>query len=72
MDTRTGTLYPTMKAALEAGVPRRAAAEVEHLRGVRDVVRITNGPFKGRVYERLPGGGLKRLTGNALAAALAE
>lgn len=41
MDDRTGELYPTREAAIEAGVP-------EH--EIRQIRRIENGPFKGRAY----------------------
>jgi hypothetical protein len=49
MDMRTGDLYPSLEAALDAGVPREHVAEVE-----AKIVRIVNGPFKGRVYQRHP------------------
>jgi hypothetical protein len=49
MDMRTGDLYPSLEAALDAGVPREHVAEVE-----AEIVRILNGPFKGRVYQRHP------------------
>lgn len=47
MDMRTGDLYPSIEAALGAGVPREHLVEVEP-----EIVRVTNGPFKGRVYQR--------------------
>ena len=56
MDTRTGDIYPDLQAALDAGVPREHLAEVEPI-----IVRVTSGPFKGRVYKRTPTGGLKRI-----------
>lgn len=37
MDMRTGDVYPTLAAALEAGVPREQLAEVEPV-----IVRITS------------------------------
>lgn len=55
MDMRTGDVYPTLDAALNAGVPREHLAEVEPV-----IVRVTSGPFKGRIYERTPTG-LRRI-----------
>lgn len=49
MDMRTGDIYPDLQAALDAGVPAEHAAEVEP-----EIVRVTSGPFKGRVYQRHP------------------
>ena len=49
MDTSTGRMYPSKEAALADGAD---PAKMIQLR------RITKGPFKGRVYEELPGGGL--------------
>lgn len=49
MDMRNGDLYPNRATALAAGVPENEIAEVEP-----EIVRVTTGPFKGRVYERNP------------------
>jgi len=59
MDTRTGDLYPTREAALDAGVPDD---QIEHVGSIREnvIVRIASGPFRGRVYERRVGGQLIR------------
>jgi len=43
MDDRTGQIYPSVGAALAAGVP------AEHIKEVKVTV-ITSGPFKGRRY----------------------
>jgi len=48
MDTRTGKLYETEAAAVNAGVPRSELAQVQ----VRNrSVTVTSGPFRGRVYD---------------------
>lgn len=61
MDVRSGQLYPSEAAALEAGVPPEHVVGVEPAQGETfDIVRFTTGPFKGRCYERKPGGGLGR------------
>lgn len=59
MDMRTGELYATREAALEAGVPE---GKIEHVEGLKEpvLVRITTGPFNGRIYERGRFGGLRR------------
>ncbi|HAM56090.1 MAG TPA: hypothetical protein DCQ64_12065 [Candidatus Rokubacteria bacterium] len=57
MDMRNGDLYPTREAAALAGVPDDQIAEVEPV-----IVTVKNGPFKGRMYERMPNGGLRRVT----------
>lgn len=49
MDMRNGDIYPSRAAALLAGVPADQIAEVEP-----EIVRVTSGPFRGRVYERNP------------------
>jgi hypothetical protein len=49
MDMRTGDLYVTKEKARAAGVSEEYLAEVEP-----EIVRIINGPFKGRVYQRHP------------------
>ena len=48
---RTGDLYQSVDAARAAGVPDEHIAEVE-----AEVVRVTSGPFKGRVYRRTASG----------------
>ena len=50
MDMRTGEVYKTREAAVAAGVPLEALAEVEVAQG--EIVHVMTGPFKGRVYER--------------------
>ena len=57
MDMRTGELYESREAAKAAGVPDEFLAEVEV---VPTIVRVTTGPFKGRVYQRTKDG-LRRL-----------
>jgi hypothetical protein len=53
MDMRNGDIYPDLAAARAAGVPEEAIAEVEALdKGLGELVRVTKGPFKGRIYER--------------------
>lgn len=55
MDMRNGDLHASRDAALEAGVPSDEIAEVEPVAGSLEdpeIVRVTSGPFKGRVYER--------------------
>jgi hypothetical protein len=49
MDMRNGDIYPNRAAALAAGVPAHEIAEIEP-----EIVRVTSGPFRGRVYERNP------------------
>ena len=49
MDMRNGDMYRDRDEALAAGVPAEHVAEVEI-----EIVRVTNGPFKGRVYQRNP------------------
>lgn len=51
MDTRNGDLYTNREAARLAGVPEDKIEEV-----TPEVVRITSGPFKGRLYRRTPNG----------------
>lgn len=54
MDLRTGETYETKDAALKAGVPASDIAEV--VKGDHNIpeVRFSSGPFKGRVYKRVP------------------
>jgi hypothetical protein len=49
MDIRNGEMYPNRATALAAGVPADQITEIEPV-----IVRVTSGPFKGRVYERNP------------------
>lgn len=49
MDMRNGDIYPNRATALAAGVPDRELVEIEP-----EIVRVTSGPFRGRVYERNP------------------
>ena len=55
MDMRNGDIYPSKELALAAGVPEEHLAEVEPV-----IVKVTSGPFKGRVYERTASG-LRRI-----------
>ena len=58
MDMRDGSLYSDRELAILAGVPKRKIAEVS-TDATQRIVKVTTGPFKGRIYERmLPG--LKR------------
>ena len=56
MDDRTQQLFSSPTAALRAGVPPQALVRVEE----KDLIRVTSGPFKGRVYQRLASGALRR------------
>ena len=58
MDTRNGTLYASKDAALAAGVPEEAIAELGEVAGGKWAV--TSGPFKGRIYRRNALGQMKR------------
>lgn len=53
MDTRTFETYPSLDAALDAGVPKDRVEQV-------DVVTIHSGPFKGRQYLKNEDGSLGR------------
>ena len=57
MDIRTGQTYETKDAALAAGVPDSDIAEI--VRGDDGVpeVQFASGPFKDRVYKRVPATG---------------
>ena len=61
MDIRTGETYETMEAARSAGVLDSDIAEI--VRGDESIpeVRFAAGPFKDRVYKRIPGGNLVRV-----------
>lgn len=50
MDTRNLTMYPSMDAAREAGVPEDALSEMQPIGEA--TWTATSGPFKGRVYRR--------------------
>ncbi len=50
MDTRQGNIYETEEDALKAGVPKEFVAKVEAIN--EEILRIVNGPFKGREYKR--------------------
>lgn len=52
MDLRTGRTYSTKDEALAAGVPESDIAEVRERTNDVPLVRVTKGPFKGRVYQR--------------------
>lgn len=47
MDMRNGDMYRSFDEARAAGVPDDYIVKVEP-----EIVRVTNGPFKGRVYQR--------------------
>lgn len=50
MDDRNGNIYQSRDAALAAGVPAEHVQEVEYIHG--ELLRVTRGPFAGRVYRR--------------------
>lgn len=50
MDTRNLTMYPSMDAALEAGVPAEALSEMKPI--ADSTWAATSGPFRGRIYRR--------------------
>jgi hypothetical protein len=54
MDMRTGQTYETREDALAAGVPDSDIAEVVRGDGKIPEVRFSSGPFKKRVYKRVP------------------
>ena len=56
MDMRNGDMYKDYQSAVDAGVPAEHIAEVDV-----EIVRIKNGPFKGRVYQRHHGGLERRI-----------
>jgi hypothetical protein len=51
MDMRTGRLYESEEAARVGG-----AVEVAQVQATGETITVLNGPFKGRVYERLSDG----------------
>ena len=63
MDLRTGKTYETKEAALAAGVPESDLAELTGEATDKSVpeVRFSSGPFKDRVYKRMPAGQLVRV-----------
>lgn len=69
MDLRTGRMYATKEEALAAGVPESDIAEVLMTEGQQSIhetltnlplVQFSKGPFKDRVYEKMPNGQLVR------------
>ncbi len=54
MDIRTGETYETREAARAAGVPDSDIAEVTRHDDAVPEVRFASGPFKNRVYKRVP------------------
>jgi|WetSurMetagenome_2_1015567.scaffolds.fasta_scaffold1049185_2 hypothetical protein len=64
MDDRQGNIYPSLDAAKAADVPDEHAHEVEAI--YDELLRVTNGPFKGRVYRRTATG-VVRVNERALA-----
>lgn len=63
MDLRSGETYGSRQAALDAGVPDSDIAEVQPaaVPGFVPQIRVTKGPFKGRVYVRNGAGQLVRV-----------
>ncbi len=62
MDIRTGKTYETREAALRADVPASDIAEIVRADSSIPEVRFATGPFKDRVYKRMPNGQLVRLS----------
>lgn len=54
MDMRTGETYDTKEAAIAAGVPESDIAEIVRGDSAIPEVRFASGPFKNRVYKRVP------------------
>lgn len=54
MDMRTGQTYETREEALKAGVPSSDIAEVTRADDGVPEVKFASGPFKNRVYKRVP------------------
>lgn len=54
MDLRTGQTYGTRDEALKAGVPPSDIAEIVRGDDAIPEVRFASGPFKDRVYKRVP------------------
>jgi hypothetical protein len=61
MDMRTGMTYETKDEALKAGVPESDIAEIVKADQAIPEVRFSSGPFKNRVYKRVPSGQLVRV-----------
>jgi hypothetical protein len=63
MDLRNGETYESREAARQAGVPDSDIAEVRPsgVPGFVPQVRVTKGPFRGRVYVRNGAGQLVRV-----------
>lgn len=62
MDLRTGKTYETKEEALALGVPESDIAEVVRKDPRAPTVRFASGPFKDRVYKRMPTGQLVRVS----------
>jgi hypothetical protein len=54
MDIRTGQTYDTKDSALAAGVPESDIAEIVRADAAIPEVRFSSGPFKDRIYKRVP------------------
>lgn len=63
MDIRTGETFKTREAAVAAGVPDSDIAEITRADSSIPEVRFSSGPFKDRVYKRMPNGQLVRVSG---------
>jgi hypothetical protein len=50
MDTRQGNIYSSEEEAIRAKVAKEFLAEVEPI--TEELLKITSGPMKGRVYKR--------------------
>jgi len=61
MNIATGETYETKADALAAGVPESDIAEVTRNDPGAPIVRFSSGPFKNRVYKRMPTGQLVRV-----------
>jgi hypothetical protein len=63
MDLRNGETYESREAAEREGVPASDVAEVRPsaVPGFVPQIRVTKGPFKGRVYVRNAAGQLVRV-----------
>ena len=61
MDIRTGKTYATKAEALAADVPESYIAEIVRNDSTIPEVRFSSGPFKTRIYKRMPNGQLVRV-----------
>ena len=61
MDLKTGKTYESREAAQVAGGPDSDIAEIVRYDENIPEVRFTSGPFRHRVYKRLPTGQLIRV-----------